>query len=92
MSDLECADDMALLDNWEDLTVMLSSLATHCRALGLTISCKKTKCLAVLPSQSNQLLEAIQLSPSDDPIEIVSYFQYFGSVMYDNCNSDIELS
>ena len=66
VSDLEYTDDMALLsDNWEDLTTVLSSLAAHCRALGLTISCKKTKSLAVLPSESNQLPEAIQLSPSD---------------------------
>ena len=92
VSDLEYADDMALLsDNWEDLTAMLSSLAAHCRDLGLTISCKKTKSLAVLPSESNQLPEAIQLSPSDDPIETVSHFQYLGSVVQDNCNSDIEV-
>ena len=92
VSDLEYTDDMALLsDNWEDLTAMLSSLAAHCRDLGLTISCKKTKSLAVLPSESNQLPEAIQLSPSDDPIETVSHFQYLGSVVQDNCNSDIEV-
>ena len=33
----------------------------------------------------------IQLSPFDDPIETVSHFQYLGSVVQDNCNSDIEV-
>ena len=44
VTDLEYADDMALLsDNWCDLTTMLDSLSTCCKKLGLTISCKKTK-------------------------------------------------
>ena len=47
---LEYADDMALLaNNWSDLTAMLDSLSICCKKLGLTISCKKTKSLAVLP-------------------------------------------
>ena len=54
-SDLEYADDMALLaDNWADLTTMLDSLATTCKKLGLTISCKKTKTLAVLTNPGAQ--------------------------------------
>ena len=50
ITDLEYADDMALLANtWSDLTSMLESLSSCCKRLGLTISCKKTKSLAVLP-------------------------------------------
>ena len=39
VTDLEYADDMALL---ADLTSMLDTLTTCLRQLGLTISCKKT--------------------------------------------------
>ena len=44
VTDLEYADDMALLsDNWFDLTTMLNSLSNCCKKLGLAIRCKKTK-------------------------------------------------
>ena len=37
---LEYADDMALLpDSWNDLEAMLTTLSTHCSAIGLSISC-----------------------------------------------------
>ena len=50
VTDLEYADNMALLaNNWSDLTAMLDSLSICCKKLGLTISCIKTKSLAVLP-------------------------------------------
>ena len=50
ITDLEYADDMALLaDTWSDITIMLESLSSCCKMLGLTISCKNTKSLAVLP-------------------------------------------
>ncbi len=52
VTDLEYADDMALLaNNWSDLTAMLDSLSTKscCKKLGPTISCMKTKSLAFLP-------------------------------------------
>ena len=41
VTDLEYADDMALLsDNWLDLTTMLDSLSNCCTKLGIAISCK----------------------------------------------------
>ena len=41
VTDLEYADNMVLLaNNWVDLTTILDSLATTCKKLGLTISCK----------------------------------------------------
>ena len=69
VSDLEYADYMALLaDNWSDLTAMLDSLSTCCKKLGLlTISCKKTKMLAVLAS-GIQSPVPIYLFPGDEPI------------------------
>ena len=65
VTDLEYADDMALLaNNWSDLTAMLDSLSTCCKKLGLTISCMKTKSLAVLP-------------PDDPATERVQYLSTF---------------
>ena len=56
VTDLEYADDMALLsDNWLDLTTMLDSLSNCCKKLGLAISCKKTKTLAVLPCECSHI-------------------------------------
>ena len=82
VSDLEYADDMALMSNsWSDLEVMIKSLHQHCTAMGLTINCKKTKTLAVLPSSSCPQPQPILLSPSVDPVEPVSAFQYLGSTV-----------
>ena len=50
ISDLEYADDMDLVaESWDDLKSMLDDMSIWCRDSGLTISCSKTKCLAVLP-------------------------------------------
>ena len=53
VSDLVYVDDMALLSSsWSDLEVMIKSLHQYCTAMGLTINCRKTKTLAVLPTSS----------------------------------------
>ena len=76
VTDLEYADDMALVSSsWSDLEAMIRSLNYQCNAMGLTISCKKTKTLAVLPSPSCQQPEPILLSPGADPVEPVTTFQ-----------------
>ena len=85
ISDLEYADDMALVaESWDDLKSMLDDVSMWCRELGLTISCSKTKPLAVLPSDLYPEPVLINLFPDDDPLEVVSNFQYLGSVMEDN--------
>ena len=95
MTDLEYADNMALLaNNWSDLTAMLDSLSTCCKKLGLTISCKKTKSLAVLPPD-NPATESpvpIHLFPEGEPIKVVSHFQYLGNIVQDDCRMDTEIS
>ena len=88
VTDLEYADDMALLaNNWSDLTAMLDSLSTCCKKLGFTISCMKTKSLAVLPPDdpATESPVPIHLFPEDEPIEVVSHFQYLGSIVHDDC-------
>ena len=95
VTDLEYADDMALLaDNWSDLTAMLDSLSTCCKKLGLTISCKKAKSLAVLPSEGPQIQSPvpIHLVPGDEPIKVVSHFQYLGSIVRNDCGMDAEIN
>ena len=65
VSDLEYAYDMGLVANsWEDLRVMVESLETRCSDLGLTILCRKTKLLAVLPSDSFPCLAPAWRLPS----------------------------
>ncbi|MDA8001968.1 MAG: reverse transcriptase domain-containing protein [Alphaproteobacteria bacterium] len=95
VSDLEYADDMALLaDSWSDLTIMLESLSNCCQKLGLTISCKKTKSLAVLPPEQPQIQSPlpIHLLPGDEPIDVVSHFQYLGSFVQNDCGMDVEIN
>ena len=49
VTDLEFAGSMTLLaNNWSEVTAMQDSVSTCCKKLGLIISCKKTKTLAVL--------------------------------------------
>ena len=72
---------------------MLDSLHTCCRKLGLTISGKKTKSLAVLPPESPQEQNPvpIHLNSGDEPIEVVSQFQYLGSIVQSDCGMDTEI-
>ena len=92
ISDLEYADDMALVaKSWDDIKSMLDDVSIRCRDLGLTISCSKTKPLAVLPSDLYPKPVPINLFPDDDSVEVVSNFQYLGSIVQDNCGTAIEV-
>ena len=71
---------------------MLGSLATTCKKLGLTISYKKTKTLAVLTNSGAQNPAPVQLVPGSEPIEVVSHFQYLGSTVQNDCGMDAEVS
>ena len=93
VSDLEYADDMALIsDSYDGLTTLLESLDSKCRHMGLTIKCKKTKLLAVLPDADAQPPAPILLHAESDPIEVVPSFQYLGSIVTSDCTSDAEIS
>ena len=93
VTDLEYADDMALVaSSWSDLETMLVSLNTQCTAMGLSISQKKTKTLAVLPSPSCQPPVTILLSPDADPVKLVTSFQYLGSTVSWDCSVGAEVS
>ena len=95
VTDLKYADDMALLaNNRSDLTAMLDSLSTCCKKLGLTISCMKTKSLAVLPPDdpATKSPVPIHLFPEGEAIEVVFHFQYSGSIVQDDCGMDTEIT
>ena len=95
MTDLEYADDIVLMaDNWSDLTTMLDSLSTYCKKLGLTISCKKPKSLAVIPSESQDIQSPVPILhvPGGEPIDVVSHFQYLGNIVQTDCGVDTEVS
>ena len=93
MSDLEYADDMALIsDSYESLSSLLKSLHSSCHHMGLTINYKKTKLLAVLPGADAHSPSPISLHPDCDPIEVVPSFQYLGSYLSNNCTLDVEIS
>ena len=93
MSDLENADDMALIsDSYESLSSLLKSLDSSCHHMGLTINYKKTKLLAVLPGADAHSPSLISLHPDCDPIEVVPSFQYLGSYLSNNCSMDVEIS
>ena len=84
VSDLEYADDIALLSSaWSDLEVMVKSLQDI--ALLWDLSTAKTKTLAVMPSASCPQPRPILLSPSEDPVKPVSTFQYLGSRVSQDC-------
>ena len=63
----------------------------HCiyMKLGLTIICKKTKPLAVLPPNDPAAKSPvpIHLVPEGEPIEVLSHFQYLGSIVQDDCGT-----
>ena len=73
VSDLEYADDMALIsDSFDVLTTLLEFLDSTCRLMGLSINYKKTKLLSVLPKDGSQSPSPILLHPDCDTIEVAS--------------------
>ena len=56
IQDLEYADDMTLVsDSMDVLEEVLRTLHTTCSGMGLSISCKKSKILAVRPTKSTSM-------------------------------------
>ena len=93
VSDLEYADDMALIsDSYESLPTLLETLDSSCHHIRLTINYKNTKLLAVLPGADAHPPSPISLHSDCDPIEVVLSFQYLGSYHSNECTLDIEIS
>ena len=93
IQDLEYADDMCLIsDNMDELEMMLQDMNESCSEMGLTISTKKSKIMAVLFSlradNPQQLPQPVQIQLLSDPVSVVSDFQYLGSIITSDCNMD----
>ena len=92
VTDLEYANDIVwLADSWYDLQVILTSLSTYCLAFGFSISCEKTKSMAVLPSSACEPT-SIHRFPKQPSVEPINNFQYLGSVIQDDYGSDVEVN
>ena len=76
IQDLENADDMCLIsDNMDELEMMLQDMNESCSEMGLTISTKKSKIMAVLPSlgadNPQQLPRPVQIQLLSDPVSAI---------------------
>ena len=93
IQDLEYADDMALVsDSMDTLEEVLSSLDSVCSGVGLSISSKKTKILAVLPSPHCPPPHPVSLKPEEQPVAVVEEFEYLGSTITKDCTLDREVT
>ena len=94
LQDLEYADDMALVsDSMDLLEELLQAMEVSCSEMGLTISSKKTKILAVHPAdRPSQPPRDVPLRPADDPVSVVEEFEYLGSTISADCSLDKEIS
>ena len=94
IQDLEYADDMALVsDSMDALEEILKCLDGACSNLGLTISSKKSKILAVLPPTSSSVQPRdVYLKRDEEPVAVVEEFEYLGSIISQDCTLDREIS
>ena len=67
-----------------------------CSEMGLTISARKTKIMAVLPTpqagQQHEQPRQVQLQRTDDTVDVVEEFEYLGSTVASDCGLDKEVS
>ena len=90
--DLDYADDMCLVSNSMDkLEEMSMDMDESCSEMGLTISARKTKIMAVLPTpqagQQQEQPRQVQLQRTDDTVDVVEEFEYLGSTIASDCGS-----
>ena len=68
---------------------VLRPLDVVCSGLGLSISSKKSKILAICPSISlGASLGAVHLNSKEEPVAVVEKFEYLGSTISQNCTLD----
>ena len=91
ISDLEYADDICLIsDSMDKLEEMLVELDESCNEMGLTITTRKTKIMAV--EEQQQAPRQVQLRVADDPVNVVEEFEYLGSTVMADCGLDREIN
>ena len=94
IKDVEYADDTTLVSESMDvLEEILRTLHTTYSGMGLSISSKKSKILAVYPSNSTSIQPSdVQLSSGEEPVAVVEDFEYLGSTIFHDCSLDQEIS
>ena len=94
LHDLEYADDMVLVSvSMDALEELLHAMEASCCEMGLTISTRKTKILAIRPAVNpSQPPREVLLRPIDDPVSVVEDFEYLGSAVSADCSLDKEIS
>ena len=77
LQDLEYADDMALIsDSRGLLEELIQAMEVSCSEMGLTISAKNTKILAVHPAvRPSQAPRDVLLRPTEVPVSVVEEFE-----------------
>ena len=92
---LDYADDMCLIsDSMDKLEEMLIDMDES--ETGLTISARKTKIMAVLPTpqagQQQEQPRQVQLQRTDDTVDVVEEFECLRSTVASDCRLDKEVS
>ncbi|DBA87962.1 TPA: hypothetical protein ACH3X1_004947 [Trebouxia sp. C0004] len=86
------ADDISLAcDTAEKLRVAVTTMDATFLRWGLTISTKKTKVLVVGRNAAAQAADSV-ITLRGDQLEVVSQFQYLGSVFNSDCTLDAEIT
>ena len=90
VSDLEYADDMALVsDSMNVLEEALRVLNSLCVGMGLTINARKTKMLAVRPTCTHNVpLRPVQLGDGGEHVEVMEKSEYLDSTISQDCSLD----
>ena len=94
IQELEYADHMAIVsDSIDALEEVLQSMNDVCSGVGLSISSKKTKILAIRPSTSfGAPPRPVQLNLNEQPVEVLEKFQNLSSKISQNCILDSDIS
>ena len=80
-------------DSMDVLEERLRILHTTYSGMGLSISSRKSKIVAVCPSSLTSIQPStIQLTPGEEPVSVVEDFQYLGCVIPHDCLLDQEIS
>ena len=91
--DLECANDMVLVSDLIDvLEELLKTLIATCSRIGLSITIRKAKILAIYPSNSHiGHPREVYLKPDKEPVMVVKELEYLGSIISQDCTLDREI-
>ena len=92
--DMEYADDMALVcDSMNALEQVLRALDGLCGGMGLSISARKMKILAVHPVNCcSAPPRAVMLGEEQEPVEVVLEFEHLGSTISQDFSLDVEVN